>query len=112
MGFGLIFENRITHSDYGKMDNQGSLIYLGRRVEVINRGGNKFFPVELEQVLARHPAVVLSAAFPVPDARLGYVPGVWAQVNSEETTVDHLRAFMKENVSVMQTLRDSNIRLT
>jgi acyl-CoA synthetase (AMP-forming)/AMP-acid ligase II len=38
---------------------------------MINRGGEKIAPVEVDQVLASHPAVAAAAAFPVPDARLG-----------------------------------------
>jgi acyl-CoA synthetase (AMP-forming)/AMP-acid ligase II len=43
----------------------------GRRKEFINRGGEKVAPVEVDEVLLSHPAVVEAVTFAVPDARLG-----------------------------------------
>ena len=57
--------------DNGYLDDDGFLFLTGRRGEMINRGGEKIAPVEVDQALASHPAVAGAAVFPVPDARLG-----------------------------------------
>ena len=53
------------------MDHDGYLFITGRLKEVINRGGEKIVPQEVEAVLMQHPAVAQAVAFAVPDVRLG-----------------------------------------
>ena len=57
--------------DIGYVDDDGYLYLSGRRNELINRGGEKIAPVEVDRVLQIHPAVAEAACFAVPDARLG-----------------------------------------
>ncbi len=57
--------------DLGRFDQDGYLCIEGRLKEVINRGGEKVFPYEIEKALLQHPAVLEAAAFGVPHARLG-----------------------------------------
>jgi acyl-CoA synthetase (AMP-forming)/AMP-acid ligase II len=57
--------------DVGSLDRDGFLILHGRRKEIINRGGEKIAPVEIDQALLRHPEVEQAAAFAVPHPRLG-----------------------------------------
>ncbi len=57
--------------DEGYLDEEGYLWITGRLKEQINRGGQKVSPVEVEAVLARHPAVSEAIVFAIPDARLG-----------------------------------------
>jgi acyl-CoA synthetase (AMP-forming)/AMP-acid ligase II len=57
--------------DTGYLDGDGFLYVTGRVDEVINRGGDKVAPVEVDAVLLAHPAVRAAAAFAVPDERLG-----------------------------------------
>jgi len=57
--------------DIGRFDAHGNLVILGRTVDVINRGGQKIFPAEIEQLLERHPRIARAAVLPVPDERLG-----------------------------------------
>ena len=49
----------------------GFLTLHGRKNDLINRGGEKISPLEIDEALARHPAVAEAAAFAVPHARLG-----------------------------------------
>ena len=60
--------------DLGRQDDDGFVYLAGRQQDVINRGGDKIHPVEVEQVLARHPAVREVAVAGVADRRLGRVP--------------------------------------
>jgi oxalate---CoA ligase len=57
--------------DLGRLDDDGYLCIEGRDKEVINRGGEKVFPYEIEKAMLQHPAVLEAAAFGVPHPRLG-----------------------------------------
>lgn len=57
--------------DQGVLDDDGYLSLTGRLKELINRGGEKISPLEVDNVLLRHPAVAESLAFAVPHKILG-----------------------------------------
>jgi acyl-CoA synthetase (AMP-forming)/AMP-acid ligase II len=57
--------------DHGFLDANGALILCGRIKEVINSGGEKVSPYEVEEALLNHPAVVHAAAFATPHNLLG-----------------------------------------
>jgi len=62
--------------DLGKIDRDGYLFVLGRAKEIINVGGLKIFPQEIESVLEQHPAIQEACAFGFDDQFLGEVPHV------------------------------------
>jgi amino acid adenylation domain-containing protein len=57
--------------DQGYLDGEGYLFLTGRLKEIINRGGEKISPREVDEALQGHPAVAQAVAFAVPDPRLG-----------------------------------------
>jgi len=57
--------------DQGILDADGYLSLTGRLKELINRGGEKISPLEIDDVLLRHPAVAEALAFAVPHPMLG-----------------------------------------
>jgi acyl-CoA synthetase (AMP-forming)/AMP-acid ligase II len=57
--------------DIGAIDNDGYLALTGRIKDLINRGGEKISPAEVEAVLLEHPAVAEAAVFGVPDPKYG-----------------------------------------
>ncbi|WP_454689730.1 class I adenylate-forming enzyme family protein [Achromobacter aloeverae] len=57
--------------DLGRLDEQGCLHVMGRKKDLIIRGGHNIYPSRIEDLAHRHPAIARSAAFPVPDDRLG-----------------------------------------
>ncbi len=57
--------------DQGSLDGDGYLRLTGRIKEVINRGGEKISPREVDEVLMDHPAVAQVVTFAIPDGRLG-----------------------------------------
>ncbi len=57
--------------DLGQFDKAGNLKIVGRLKEMINRGGKKFFPREIEEILYTHPKILHAAIVGVPDPRLG-----------------------------------------
>lgn len=67
---GLV-EAWLATGDIGVVDAEGDLRVVGRTKEIINRGGEKISPYDVEKVLLQHPAVREAAAFAVPHPRLG-----------------------------------------
>ncbi|WP_298233555.1 class I adenylate-forming enzyme family protein [uncultured Azohydromonas sp.] len=57
--------------DLGRFDSQGNLVIVGRKKDLIIRGGHNIHPAHIEEYAHRHPAVKKAAAFGVPDERLG-----------------------------------------
>ena len=57
--------------DQGYFDEDDYLFITGRFKEIINRGGEKISPIEIDQVLLAHPAVAEAIAFAVSHASLG-----------------------------------------
>jgi acyl-CoA synthetase (AMP-forming)/AMP-acid ligase II len=57
--------------DQGVMDEHGYLRLTGRLKEIINRGGEKISPREIDEVLLDHPAVMQAVTFAVPHGKLG-----------------------------------------
>ncbi len=86
--------------DLGYFDNEGFLHINGRIKELINRGGEKISPFEIEAILMQHPHVLEAAAFAVPHPRLGDDIGA-AVVLQPGTTVaaDEFRRFMRTKTS-------------
>jgi acyl-CoA synthetase (AMP-forming)/AMP-acid ligase II/thioesterase domain-containing protein/acyl carrier protein len=63
--------NWFRTGDIGLIDHDGYLFIKGRTKEIINRGGMKISPYEVEEVLLDHPNVAEAVAFAIPDWRLG-----------------------------------------
>ncbi len=57
--------------DLGTLDERGYLRIVGRRKEMIIRGGANIYPREIEEVLFKHPKVLDAAVIGLPDPRLG-----------------------------------------
>src|SRR5262249_8324135 len=57
--------------DLGVVDLSGYLSIKGRIKEVINRGGEKISPAEIDEVLMRHPSIAQAICFSIPDWNLG-----------------------------------------
>jgi len=57
--------------DQGRFDSDGYLFITGRIKEIINKGGEKIGPKEVDEVLLKHPAVAQTITFAVPHPTLG-----------------------------------------
>ena len=66
-------ENRrwFRTGDQGEFDAEGYLTLTGRLKEIINRGGEKISPLEVDGVLSAHPAVAQVVTFAIPHDKLG-----------------------------------------
>ncbi|MFT3899051.1 MAG: AMP-binding protein [Gordonia sp. (in: high G+C Gram-positive bacteria)] len=57
--------------DMGYVEEDGSIVFLGRGSQCINTGGEKVYAEEVEAVLHAHPAIADALVVPVPDAKYG-----------------------------------------
>ena len=84
--------------DQGYLDEEGYLILTGRIKELINRGGEKIAPREIDEVLLAHPAVAEAVAFGVPHATWGEEVEAAIVLRSPEKEAVSL-AFCKERLA-------------
>jgi acyl-CoA synthetase (AMP-forming)/AMP-acid ligase II len=86
--------------DIGSLDGDGFLSLHGRLSELINRGGEKIAPAEIETALLRHPAIAEAAAFATPHPRLGddVAAAVVAHPGAQTTTAE-LRQFLQRELA-------------
>ena len=64
-------DNYFRTGDQGKQDQEGYVIITGRIKELINKGGEKISPVEIDNVAAQHPSVSEAVSFAIADELYG-----------------------------------------
>lgn len=95
----VLRDGRLFTGDLGRFDDQGRLYLEGRKVEVINIGGLKASPTEIEGALLGMPGVRDVAAFGWPDAHLGEVPAVALVADGAAPTLADVRLHVAEVLS-------------
>jgi oxalate---CoA ligase len=86
--------------DQGFLDQEGYLRITGRLKELINRGGEKISPSEVDDVLLHHPGVHQAVTFAVPHDVLGEEVAAAVVLNPGASTTDHeLKAFAGEHLA-------------
>ncbi len=92
--------------DQGCFDEDGYLYLTGRLKELINRGGEKVAPREIDEVLLGHPAVRQALAFAVPHRQLGEDIGVAVELTSAGAAdEEELRRYAAEVLPGFKTPR-------
>jgi acyl-CoA synthetase (AMP-forming)/AMP-acid ligase II len=84
--------------DQGVLDAEGYLTLVGRIKELINRGGEKISPREIDEVLLAHPAVAEAVCFGVPHPTWGEEVAA-AVVLREATSESDLMAYCKDRLA-------------
>tara|TARA_Y100001970_G_scaffold282473_1_gene395382 strand:+ start:1701 stop:3317 length:1617 start_codon:yes stop_codon:yes gene_type:complete len=83
--------------DLAMWDEHGNIIITGRSTDVINRGGVKINPSDIEAVVAEHPDVIQVALIPMPDEILGErICAVLQTKNNKAITLEDLSNFLSE----------------
>lgn len=92
--------------DIGSLDEDGFLSLHGRLNELINRGGEKIAPAEIESALLRHPAVAEAAAFAISHPRLGEdVAAAIIAHHGAQTTALEIREFLQRELASFKVPR-------
>ena len=74
--------------DLGRMDDDGLLYIVDRKKDMIIRGGENVYPVEVEEVLYQIPELLEAAVVGVPDEILGEVPKAYAVIKDGESITE------------------------
>ena len=83
--------------DQGVMDEDGYLTITGRLKEIINRGGEKISPREVDEILLEHPSVNQAVTFAVPHDKLGEEVAAAVVLKDGQTVSEsELRSFAAE----------------
>lgn len=86
--------------DQGKKDPDGYVIITGRIKELINKGGEKISPIELDNVMAQHPSVSEAVSFAIQDEMYGQEIGVAVvEKDGQQLGADEFRSWMAERVA-------------
>jgi len=95
----------IRTGDVGRFDDDGFLVLVDRRKDMIISGGFNLYPSDLEAVLREHPDVAEAAVAGVPSERWGETPAAWI-VAREGTRVDAeaVRAWANERLGKTQRI--------
>jgi acyl-CoA synthetase (AMP-forming)/AMP-acid ligase II len=92
--------------DQGQFDEDGYLSLTGRLKEIINRGGEKVSPLEVDGVLSAHPAVAQALTFALPHPKLGEeVAAAIVLKEGMEATEKDIREFAAERVAAFKVPR-------
>ncbi len=85
--------------DLGYVDDDGFLYLVDRKKDMIDSGGVKVYPHDIEEVVARHPLVAECVVFGVPDAKWGETPVAAVQLRpGAALEAEDLRAWINERV--------------
>jgi acyl-CoA synthetase (AMP-forming)/AMP-acid ligase II len=85
--------------DYATIENDGSIVLLGRGSACINSGGEKIYPEEVEEALKLHPAVADCNVVGVPDERWGQAITAVVQLNDPDVEDKTLIQAVKESLA-------------
>jgi len=97
--------------DMARMDADGFFYIVDRKKEMINVGGLKVYPREVEEVLYGHPAVREAAAIGVPDPMKGEVVKAFVALkDGAAATGEELIAFCRERLAPYKTPRALEVR--
>lgn len=87
--------------DLGTLDDDGYLWLKGRLKEMINRGGEKISPIEIENLLLTHPAISQAVVFAVPHPSLGEEAGAAIVLRQgQQLNTKDLRGFILSQLSL------------
>ncbi len=74
--------------DLGKLDERGNLMLVGRKKDMIIRGGQNVYPQEIESLLVNHPKIATVAVVGFPDPVMGEKACACVVLRSQEQTLD------------------------
>ena len=96
----MIRDGWVYTGDLGHMDEDGYLFIVDRKKELIKPSGFQVWPREVEEVIAKHPAVTEVSVAGVPDEDQGEAVKAWVVLREgQQVTVDEMRAYCRERLT-------------
>jgi len=94
----LTVDGWLPTGDLGVLRSDGSLHVEGRRGDVINSGGEKVWPEDVEKALIRHPDVSDVAVAGTPDSEWGHLVTAFIVTSRDDLALDELRHFCRDRL--------------
>jgi acyl-CoA synthetase (AMP-forming)/AMP-acid ligase II len=94
----------VRTGDLARLDEEGYLTIVDRAKDMIIRGGENIYSIEVENVLYDHPAVIDAALIALPHKMLGEEPAAVVQLApGAEATEEELKAWVRERLAIFKT---------
>ena len=93
-------DDHMYSGDVGYMDEEGHVFVIDRLKDIINRGGEKIFPIQVEEVILQYPGIHKAAVYAISSRKYGEVPAAaiiletGAEINTEE-----LKEFLTKRIA-------------
>jgi cyclohexanecarboxylate-CoA ligase len=95
---GVFLDGWFCTGDLGCRDAEGNVRITGRLKDLINRGGVKINPVDVEALIDKHPKVLQSAIAPMPDEVMGEKACAFIVPRpGDSVTLDEICEWLREN---------------
>ena len=89
--------------DLAKLDEEGFLYVVDRKKDMLIRGGENIYCIEVEEALYQHPAVMDAAVIGLPHRTLGEEPAAVVTLKpDQDATEDEIRAFVAERIAAFK----------
>jgi fatty-acyl-CoA synthase len=93
-------EGWLHSGDLAMMREDGYFRITGRAKDMVSRGGEKVYPLEVEQFLREHPAVSDVYVFGIPDERLGERVAAWVRLRAGlSATTEEIRGYCRGQIA-------------
>ena len=94
----------VRTGDLAKLDEEGFLTIVDRAKDMIIRGGENIYSIEVENVLYQHPAVIDAALVGIPHHMLGEEPAAVVHLAPGATaSEEELKAWVRERLAIFKT---------
>jgi long-chain acyl-CoA synthetase len=92
--------------DLGYVDEDGYLFIVDRKKDVIIAGGHNIYPLEVETLLYKHPAIAMCAVVGVPDERKGEIPvAVIVPASGSKVSAEDITAYCRQSLAAYKVPR-------
>ncbi len=101
----------VVTGDIGRIDEEGFVFLLDRAKDMLIRGGENIYCIEVESALYDHPAIMDAAVVGIPHKVLGEEVGAVVQVKPDmDVTADELRRFTAQKIAAFKVPVDIQIQ--